>query len=347
MVVFGSGTVNGVGEQVQRLGASRVLLLSSPSGRAVGRMRQALRDLLVAEFAGAIPHTPVEVIERALRLVNEHAIDCLVAIGGGSTTGLAKALAVRTGLPQVIVPTTYAGSEVTSVLGETEDGRKITRSGPQILPETVVYDVDLTLGLPVAVSVTSAVNAMAHAVEALYAPEVDPATEEKALEAITLIARALPVVAGSPTDAEARGDLLRAARLAGTCLETVGMGLHHKLCHTLGGSFDMPHAATHTVVLPHVMAYNAPAVPEVMLRVAEAMGTDDAARGVHDLVVGVEGPTSLCDLGMAQADLTRAAGLATAKPYPNPREPERQGVETLLVDAWQGRRPRPARLEER
>ena len=341
MVVFGSGTVNRVGERVRRLGASRVLLISSPSGRAVGLMREVLGDLLVAEFAGAIPHTPVEVTERALRLAREHSVDCLVAIGGGSTTGLAKALAVRTGLPQVIVPTTYAGSEVTSVLGETEDGHKATRSGPEILPETVVYDVDLTLGLPVAVTVTSAVNAMAHAVETLYAPEVDAATEEKAMKAITLIARALPVVAATPTDTEARGDLLRAARLAGECLGAVGMGLHHKLCHTLGGSFGTPHAATHTVVLPHVMAYNAPAVPEVMLRVAEAMRTDDAARGVHDLVVSVDGPTSLRQLGMAEADLARAAGLATAKAYPNPRGPEREGVETLLVDAWHGRRPAP------
>ncbi|WP_223809191.1 iron-containing alcohol dehydrogenase [Nocardiopsis listeri] len=246
--------------------------------------------------------------------MREQSVDCLVAIGGGSTTGLAKALAVRTGLPQVIVPTTYAGSEVTSVLGETEDGRKTTRSGPHILPETVVYDVDLALGLPVAVSVTSAVNAMAHAVEALYAPKVDP---------------------------EAREDLLRAARLAGDCLGAVGMGLHHKLCPTLGGAFDMPHAATHTVVLPHVMAYNAPAVPEVMFRIAQALGTDDAARGVHDLVVGVAGPTSLRELDMAEADLAPAAGLATAKPYPNPPEPERQGVEILLVDAWHGRRPAP------
>lgn len=339
MVVFGAGAVNRVGEEVERLGASRALLLSSPSGRAVDRMRAALGPLLAAEFAGATPHTPVEVTERALRLVREHSVDCLVAIGGGSTTGLAKALAVRAGLPQVIVPTTYAGSEVTSVLGETVDGRKTTRSGPEILPDTVVYDVDLTLDLPVAVSVTSAVNAMAHAVEALYAPEVDPATEEKALEAITLITRALPVVAGSPADVAARGDLLRAAWLAGTCLEAVGMGLHHKLCHTLGGSFAMPHAATHTVVLPHVMAYNAPAAPEVMRRVAEAMGTDDAARGVHDLVVSVGGPTSLRDLGMAEADLARAAELATARPYPNPRAPEREGVEALLVDAWHARRP--------
>lgn len=338
-VVFGAGTVSRVREEAERLGASRVLLLSSPSARSVKAMRESLGPLLAAEFAGAAPHTPVQVTERALRVLREHSVDCLVAIGGGSTTGLSKALAVRTGLPQVILPTTYAGSEVTPVLGETEHGHKTTRSGPQILPDTVIYDVELTLDLPVAMSVTSTVNALAHAVEALYAPEVDQATEERALEAITRIARALPVVAAHPFDPEARADLLHAAWLAGTCLAAVGMGLHHKLCHTLGGSFGMPHAATHTVVLPHAMAYNAPAVPEVMRRIARAMGTDDAPGGVHDLVVRVAGPTSLSDLGMAQADLARAAELATARPYPNPREPEREGVRALLVDAWHGREP--------
>ena len=344
-VVFGTGTVSGVREEVERLGASRALLLSTPSARSVDPVRASLGPLSVAEFAGAAPHTPVEVTERALRVLRESDVDGLVAIGGGSTTGLAKALAVRTGLPQIVVPTTYAGSEVTAVLGETENGRKTTRSDPRILPDTVVYDVDLTLGLPVAMSVTSAINALAHAVEALYAPKVDPVTEGKALEAITRIARALPVIATKPSDPEARTDLLHAAWLAGTCLGAVGMGLHHKLCHTLGGSFDMPHAATHTVVLAHVMAYNAPAAGEVMERVAAALGTDDAPRGVHDLIVGVGGPTSLRELGMARSDLAEASELVTARPYPNPRVPEREGVEALLADAWHGRRPWGAHTE--
>lgn len=338
-VVFGTGTVNRVREEAERLGARRTLLLSSPSARSVGPVRARLGPLLAAEFAGAAPHTPVEVTERALRVLRESDVDGLVAIGGGSTTGLSKALAVRTGLPQIIVPTTYAGSEVTSVLGETENGRKTTRSDPKILPDTVLYDVDFTLGLPVAMSVTSAVNALAHAVEALYAPEVDHVSEDRALEAIALIARALPQVAARPSDPDARTDLLHAAWLAGTCLAAVGMGLHHKLCHTLGGSFAMPHAATHTVVLPHVMAYNAPAAGEVMRRIARVMGVDDAPGGAHDLIARVGGPTSLRDLGMAETDLARAAELATAHPYPNPREPDRESVEALLVDAWYGREP--------
>jgi protocatechuate 3,4-dioxygenase beta subunit len=262
-----------------------------------------------------------------------------VAVGGGSTTGLAKALALRTDLPQLILPTTYAGSEVTPVLGETQDGRKTTVASPAILPETVVYDVEFTLGLPVGLSVTSAVNAMAHAVEALYAPQANPVIDAMALDAIALSARALPALVAEPSDTAARADLLRAAWLAGTCLGSVGMGLHHKLCHTLGGAFDLAHAATHTVILPHAMAYNAPAARDAMSRIADALGVPDAPSGMFDLITSLGGPTSLRELGMAEADLPQAARLAVATPYPNPRELTPTGIESLLRDAWQGRRP--------
>ena len=344
-VVFGAGTLPRVRDEAERLGGSRVLLLSggSPALRgATGRLREALGALVTAEFDGAAMHTPVEVTERALTLARDRRVDCLVAIGGGSTTGLAKALAARTDLPQVIVPTTYAGSEVTPVLGETVDGRKTTRSSPRILPETVVYDVELTLRLPVPMSVTSGINALAHAVEALYAPDATPVTDAMALAAVAAIGRSLPVLHEDPSDLEARADLLQAAWLAGTCLGTVGMGLHHKLCHTLGGTFGLPHARTHTVVLPHAMAYNAPAAPEAMDRIARALDVPDAPTGVFDLIHRAGGPTSLRDLGMAGSDLARAADLAAAQPYPNPRELTRTGLADLLRDAWQGSRPRPA-----
>ncbi|MFI6356302.1 maleylacetate reductase and hydroxyquinol 1,2-dioxygenase domain-containing protein [Streptomyces sp. NPDC050743] len=339
-VVFGAGTVGRLGEEVGRLGCSRVLLLSSgPLAAASARVRQALGGLLAAEFDGAAMHTPVEVTERALEVLRESSADCVVAVGGGSTTGLSKALALRTGLPQVILPTTYAGSEVTPVLGETRDGRKVTQSSPEILPETVIYDVDFTLTLPLSMSVTSGVNALAHAVEALYSADANPVTDQQALDAISRIARALPRLAADPADLDARADLLHAAWLAGTCLATVGMGLHHKLCHTLGGSFDLPHAETHTVVLPHAMAYNAPAVPDVMRRIADALGVPDAPSGVYDLVASLGGPTSLRDLGMPESGLARATELATSTPYPNPRELTGEGIEELLAGAWHGHRP--------
>ena len=336
-VVFGTGTSARAAEEVRRLGCSRVLVVGSPS--RAERVREALGPLVVASFGGAVMHTPVEVTERALKAVEEHAADCVVAVGGGSATGLAKAIALRAELPQVILPTTYAGSEVTPVLGETVAGGKTTRSSPAVLPETVVYDVELTLDLPVSMSVTSGVNAMAHAVEALYSEQADPVVDGWALEAIALMNRALPRIVTDPADVEARGDALYAAWLAGTCLGLVGMGLHHKLCHTLGGSFELPHAETHTVVLPHVMAHNAAAAPEAMRRVASALGVDDAPAGVHDLTARVGGPLSLRELGMSERDLDAAAELATTKSYPNPRVVTTDGVAGVLREAWSGRRP--------
>ncbi|GGM97126.1 maleylacetate reductase and hydroxyquinol 1,2-dioxygenase domain-containing protein [Streptomyces fuscichromogenes] len=346
-VVFGSGTVGRLAEEVRRLGGERVLLLSgSGLGEAAARVRDTLGDLVVAEFRGAVMHTPVEVTEQAVAMLREAGADCLVSVGGGSTTGLSKAIALRTDLPQVVVPTTYAGSEVTPVLGETRDGRKVTQSSAAILPETVVYDVDLTLSLPLPMSVTSGVNAMAHAVEALYSADANPATDRQALDAMARIARALPRLAADPADREARADLLQAAWLAGTCLADVGMALHHKLCHILGGSFDLPHAETHTVILPHVMAYNASAAPDVMRRIARALDVPDAVSGVYDLVASLGGPTSLRELDMPASSLAAAAELAAATPCPNPREVTAEGVRELLTDAWHGRRPEgPATTE--
>lgn len=342
-IVFGAGTLEKVPDEVKRLGRSRVLILSSPHLADAGdRVEKALGPLAVARFDGAAMHTPVEVTDTALGVLREAGADCVVAVGGGSTTGLAKALAARTGVDQVILPTTYAGSEVTPVLGETENGTKITRSSPDILPETVVYDVELSAGLPVPIAVTSVVNALAHAVEALYSPEANPVIDELALDAITRLARGLRLLHHDPHDLDVRADLLRGAWLAGTCLGGVGMGLHHKLCHTLGGSFALPHAPTHTVVLPHAMAYNTAAAPDAMRRIAGALGVargDDAPGAVFDLIRDAGGPTSLRELGLAESDIHPAAELATARPYPNPAPLTRDGIVELLQRAWAGERP--------
>jgi maleylacetate reductase len=336
-VVFGAGTLRQIGAEVDRLGCARALLLAGP--RWGEDARQALGRFAAGTFSGAAMHTPVEVTETALAALRDHGADCVVAVGGGSTTGLAKAIALRTGVPQVIVPTTYAGSEVTAVVGETAGGRKTTRSSPAVLPETVLYDVELTLTLPVGLTVTSAVNAMAHAAEALYAPASNPVVDTLAVDAIARLARALPVVSAAPADVDARAELLVGAWLAGTCLGAVGMGLHHKLCHTLGGSFGLPHAATHAVVLPHALAYNAPAAPDAMRVVARALGVPDAPAGLYDLIAELGGPTSLEELGLAETDLPRAVALATATPYPNPREVTVPGLRELLGAAWTGSRP--------
>ncbi|MGC5162651.1 maleylacetate reductase [Rhodococcus sp. DT1] len=339
-VIFGAGSAAGVADEVRRLGGTRVLLLGGAHVDAQATLvEEILGPLMVARFDGAEMHTPVLVTERVIVSMAEHYVDAIVAVGGGSTTGLSKALALRSGLDQVILPTTYAGSEVTPVLGETSEGVKVTRSSREILPETVIYDVDFTATMPIPLAVTSAINALAHAVEALYSEHANPVVDALAVESISAIGRGLPALGADLADREGRSDLLLAAWLAGTCLASVGMGLHHKICHVLGGSFGLPHAAVHTVMLPHVMAYNAVSVQRVMERIADALVTPTAPAGVYDLIAAAGGPTTLAELGMAEADLDEAARLATEKPYPNPREVTRVGVRRLLGEAFAGTRP--------
>lgn len=344
-VVFGQGTLARVGDELRRLGVGRALVLSTP--QQIGEA-QALADRLgpfaAGVFAEAAMHTPTDVTERGLARARELGADCLVALGGGSTTGLGKAIALRTDLPQVVIPTTYAGSEATPILGETEGGRKTTLRSPKVLPEVIVYDVDLTLTLPVKLSVTSGINAIAHAVEALYAEEGSPVISMLAEAGIAALARALPRIAADPRDREGRSDALYGAWACGTCLGSVGMALHHNLCHVLGGTFELPHAETHTVVLPHAAAYNTPAASEAIARAAKALGVSDAAQGLFDLARGLGAPTSLREIGMPEGGLDRAADLAAASPYWNPRAVERGAIRALLQAAYDGSPPRVSSL---
>ncbi|MBO3679198.1 maleylacetate reductase [Streptomyces sp. NEAU-YJ-81] len=339
-VVFGSGTRSRIPEEVDALGCGRVLILCTP-----GQVDQAseIRDLLgavaVGTFTEAAPHTPVDVTEKAVAYAETVGADSVLAIGGGSTIGLGKAIAVRTGLPQLALPTTYAGSEMTPILGETEGRKKTTRRLPEVLLKTVVYDVDLTLTFPAAISVVSGINAMAHAVEALYAQDRDPVAFLMAGEALDSLTRSLPAIAWRPDDAEARADALYGAWLAGTCLGTVGMALHHKVCHVLGGTFGLPHAETHTVVLPHVVAYNRSAAPEAVARIAWALAWDDAASGLFDFAGRLGAPRALRDLGMPESGIEQAADLIVRDGYWNPRPVERDAVRALLTRAWAGEAP--------
>ncbi|HJP73173.1 MAG TPA: maleylacetate reductase and hydroxyquinol 1,2-dioxygenase domain-containing protein [Pseudonocardiaceae bacterium] len=339
-VIFGSGTAARLRDEVLALKASRVLLLAGPAvANAAQQAREVLGPLLAGHFDAPAMHTPVEVTEKALQLLTEVDADCLVAIGGGSTVGLGKALALRTDLPQIALPTTYAGSEVTPVLGQTEHGVKTTITSPAVLPEIVIYDIELSRYLPLETTVTSGINALAHAVEALYSVQANPVTDLLAQDAIGRIARALPVIARNPSDEDARGELLHGAWLAGICLGSVGMALQHKLAHTVGGSLNLPHAATHTVLLPYTLAYNAPAAPDAMSKIAAALGTPDAPSGVFDLISALPAPTSLRTLGLAETDIPRVAALAAARPYPNPREITEAGIAGVLRAAWAGERP--------
>ncbi len=340
-VLFGPGTRAQLAAEVERLGMQRALVLSTP-GQAgpAGVLAAQLGDLAAGTFSGAVMHTPLSVTEQALGLARHLRADGLVAFGGGSTTGLSKAVALRTDLPQLILPTTYAGSEMTPILGETQGGRKTTRRTPAVLPETVIYDVELTLPLPPKVSASSGMNAVAHAAEALYARNGNPLTSLMAEEALGALSQALPVIVREPRNLQARAQALYGAWLAGSVLGSVDMALHHKLAHVLGGAFNLPHAELHAALLPHTIAYNAPAAPDAVRRVGRALGAQDAAQGLYSLNRTLGNEPALKVLGMPERGLAQAAALAVQAPYPNPAPLDEQAILDLLRRAWAGDPPR-------
>jgi maleylacetate reductase len=340
-VVFGAGRLSSLGEEIERLGARRAIVLCTPEQESLARdVATRLGDRCAGVFPGAVMHVPIESARAARDQARALDADCAIAVGGGSTTGLGKAIALESGLPIVAVPTTYAGSEMTPIYGLTENGQKKTGRDPRVLPRTVVYDPELTLTLPVQMSVTSGLNAIAHACEGLYAADANPVVSLMAEEGIRALAAALPRLVASPADVDARGDALYGAWLCGAVLGNAGMGLHHKLCHTLGGSFNLPHAPTHTVILPHALAYNADAAPAAMAAIQRALGaTQPAPLALHRLAVTLGAPTSLRAIGMPESGLDRVADLAVATPYPNPRPLERASLRVLLQRAWEGLPP--------
>jgi alcohol dehydrogenase class IV len=347
-VIFGSGSIDKLPDAVKRLNVSSPLLLSTPRGiEHTNRLADILRSASiesVGAFNNAVTHTPVAVTEEALQLLKAKSADCVISIGGGSVVGLGKALSVRTGVPHICIPTTYAGSEVTPILGETDGGKKTTRTGPEILPAIVIYDVRLTMTLPPAICATSGVNAIAHSVEALYARNSNPIISLMAREGISALAEALPQIIQDPTDGAARERALYGAWLCGTCLGSSAMAIHHKLCHTLGGLFGLPHAETHTIILPHALSYNAPAIPAQMRELATALpgSGGDALKGLNLLLDKLHAPRALKDFGMKESDIDHAAEVALSMQYPNPRPIEKEAIRELLRRAWAGE---PARAD--
>jgi maleylacetate reductase len=341
-VLFGAGALAELPREIELLGARRALVLSTPEQAASARrVAELLRDRAVGVFAKAVMHVPIETAREARAEAARLGADCAVAIGGGSTTGLGKAIALESSLPIIAIPTTYAGSEVTTIWGLTEGGVKKTGRDAKVLPRTVIYDPELTLTLPFAMTVTSALNAIAHAAEGLYAHDGNPILSLMAQEGIRASAAALAPLQMNSKDIDARSDALYGAWLCGTVLCGVSMGLHHKLCHTLGGTFNLPHAETHSVILPHALAYNAQHAPQAMQRIALALGAGDAARGVFDLAERHGAPTSLRAIGMPEDGLDRAADLAAQNQYPNPRPLERTALRALLQRAFDGAPPSP------
>jgi len=339
-VIFGIGSLDRLAEEVKRLGARRAIVLSTPEQRGDAEdVARRLGQVSAGIYAEAVMHVPIEVARAARDIARERDADCYVAIGGGSTIGLGKAIALETGMPIVAIPTTFAGSEMTPIYGLTEGGLKKTGRDRKVLPRTVLYDPTLTLTLPAKIAGPSGMNAMAHCIEGLYAQDANPIMTLFAAEGIRALSRSLPVVVNEPTNLKARSDALYGAWLAGTVLGNVGMAIHHKLCHTLGGTFNLPHAETHTIVLPHAIAFNREATPEAMRIAADALGVHDAARGVYDLAERLAAPLALKDIGMPADGLDRAAKLATENPYYNPRPVEYSGVRRLLENAFYGERP--------
>jgi len=339
-VVFGVGSVEHLGEEVDRLGAGRVLAIAGK--RAIDGLVERLGGRWAASFTDVQQHVPVEAAARAVAAASEAGADCLVAMGGGSATGMAKAVALERPVPIVAVPTTYAGSEVTPIYGLTGPEGKRTGRDPRVLPRTVVYDPALTTGLPAQVTGPSGMNALAHCVEALYAPGANPITSLLAEEGARALHRGLPGAVADPGDLAARSDALLGAWLAGTALAAAGIGIHHQLCHLLGGAYRLPHAELHAVVLPHAVHFVAPAARPQLARLAGSLGVDDAAGGIWDLGRRLGTPASLAELGLAEAELDRAAEQAVARVVQTPRRAGVSELRALLQAAWQGGRPPPA-----
>ncbi|UUU35586.1 maleylacetate reductase [Streptomyces sp. CA-210063] len=340
-VVFGSGTArDDVAAEVTGLGASRVLVIAADAERALAE--DICKDLpVVGIFGGVRPHVPTEVAEAVRAAAREHGADLLLSVGGGSTTGTAKAAALTTGLPVLAVPTTYAGSEATPVWGLTEDGHKRTGVDPKVLPRVVVYDATLMLSLPTRLSVTSGLNALAHCVDAWWAPRHSPINSALAVEGVRSLASALPRIVADGQDVAARRDILFGTYLGAVAFAGAGSGLHHKVCHVLGGAYDLEHAALHSVVLPHVVGLNLPSAPDAARRLGAALDSpDDPFGALLDLYARLRPPRSLAELGLAEEELDRAADLVMAQvPDSNPRPVTRDEMRALLGRAWRGDTP--------
>ncbi|GAA4801590.1 maleylacetate reductase [Actinomycetospora chlora] len=338
-VVFGAGRRAELGAEVDRLGLRRVLVLGTPEQEAA---LQATADGLGGLAAGVFPqarqHVPAAIAAAAADRARELGADGCVALGGGSSVGLGKAVALRHGLPVIAVPTTYAGSEMTPIWGLTEDGEKRTGRDRAVLPRTVVYDPELTRTLPVGLSVTSGLNAVAHAVEGLWAPDGTPITALMAEEGVRSLLAALPTIVERPDDLDARAGALQGAWLCGAVLGATTMSLHHKLCHVLGGSFDLPHAETHAVVLPHVVAYNGPSAPAAVAALGRALGVAADPETVAKALAGrareLGAPTSLAAIGMPRDGLPSVVDRVLAQPYANPAPVTREGLTALLEAAY-------------
>ena len=340
-VVFAAGEAAAkVAQEVMRLGATSVMLIASKSEADLAR-RVSRGIPVTLRFDDVVMHVPVEVAERARAAATGHRVDVIVSAGGGSTTGLAKAIALTTGLPIIAVPTTYAGSEATNVWGLTEGAQKTTGVDPRVLPRAVVYDAALTVSLPVPISVASGLNAVAHCVDSMWAPRTDPINQAMAAEGIRALRLGLPALVDDPAGLLGREQTLYGAYLSAVAFASSGSGLHHKICHVLGGKYNLPHAQTHAIVLPQVLALNGPSAPDAERRLAAAFDSERAIDGLQDLRMRLDAPRALRDIGFTEADIpAAAAAILPTVPADNPTAVTTEILERLLRAAWDGADPR-------
>jgi maleylacetate reductase len=335
-IVLGPGTLDQVPDEVDLLGIGigKVLLIATKSVREEADLLEfALHDRFAGRIDGVRQHVPAERAEAARDKAREVGAAGIIAIGGGSAIGLAKAIALTSGLPIIAVPTTYAGSEMTPVWGETSGGDKTTGTNLAVLPKTVVYDPLLSRRLPLNVTAASVANALAHCVEGTWTSKADPITEVTAVEGTRALREGLEAVLQQPLDLDARSNLLYGASLAGSVLASAGTGIHHKLCHLLGGAYNLPHAETHAAVLPQVTRYKA--TGRAKQRLETALEADDLATGLFDLFTKAKVPTSLQELGLTEEQARDAAkNFAAAH-----REEDETVIADILLQAWSGSRP--------
>jgi maleylacetate reductase len=339
-VVFGAGSVAEVPSELEALGARTVMIIASGTSRHIADfLSDQLGDRFVARIDRVNPHVPIEDVERARNLVVTSSSQAVVTIGGGSAIGLGKNIALAVPVRHVAIPTTYSGSEMTAIHGMTVDGRKQTGRDPRAKPHAVIYDPDLSRSLPMKVTAGSVMNAAAHCVEALYAEQRNPLTSLMALEGLKSLRSGLTQVVADYIDPVGRTSLLFGAFLAGSALGSVGMAIHHKICHVLGGTFGLSHGDANAVILPHAVAANAGTEPDVMAAIARVIGVADPAAGLFDMGAAAGAPSSLSQLGMAESDLDRAADIVMESPGYNPRPVDRVWIRQLLDDAFLGKQP--------
>lgn len=339
-IVFGAGSLKRLPDELRKLNRSRALVLCTPDQTAdAHRVQALLGDACIDVFDQAAMHVPAATVAKARALADKLGVDCTVAIGGGSTTGLGKALALQADLDNIVIPTSYAGSEMTNIWGITEDGRKVTGRDMKVVPTLTLYDPELTLSLPPEFAAASGLNAMAQAAVNVTSELSGPFVVSMAQEAVRRLAMSLPRVLQSPDDLDARANALYGASLAGGALGTGTTGLHHRLCHIFGGTFNTPHAQTHTVLLPHSIAYNAKAAAAGTGLLAEALDVNDAAQGIYQLAKTLGAPSGLRDLGVKEGDLDQAADMAVESAINNPEPITRDRIRLLLENAYLGRAP--------